>query len=998
MSKSDQHEKPLDQSAGVAQEKGKSPSSREKSGHAEDFPVIGIGSSAGGLEALQAFFSNISVKSGMAYIVVSHLSKDHPNLMPELLQKRTKCPVSTAEDGQAVEPDHVYVAPPGKEIGLFRGTIQVFEPSKRQFSLPIDFFFKSLAQDRNEKAAVAVMSGAGTDGSLGLKAIKENDGLVMAQSEESAVYDGMPRAARETGLVDMVLAPADMPEKIVRYFENKGIAKGKKPSADLERTEWLNKIFVVLRTRTGHDFSFYKSNTIIRRIDRRMVLNQIKDYETYIRFLRENPEEIDTLFRELLIGVTGFFRDPEAFETLKKVVLPEELKKAPQGSTFRVWTPGCSTGEEAYSLAMVIHECLDEASKRINIQLFGTDIDTRAIEKARDGVFPANVAVDVGAERLKRFFVKEGESYRMRKNIRDCVVFSEQNVLRDPPFSHLNLLCCRNLMIYLNTEAQRKLMPLFHYTLNPGGVLVLGPSESIGGFANLFKTVSSTWKIYRRLEVPESLRRQVVFPSGKALDARKKTAEPAAIDARGIDIGRVFEKLVSEQYSPTSVLVDKDGSIVHVLGRTGKYLEQASGPFTRRILDMARPGLRIELAAAMRKAVSSGNPASRKNIRVKTNGDTQTVHCHVNPVKRPKELEGHLMVVFEDVAAPPSAADPEQASDAEPSGLQDARLEELENELRYTRENHQSTIEELESTNEELQSANEELQSANEELQSTNEELVSSKEELQSLNEELQTVNAELQSKVDELSSAQDDFRNLLNNTSIATIFVDNRLRIKRYTDEATKIINLIGTDIGRPFRHVVTNLAYDKINDDLELAIKTLIPKESEVATTDGEWYNMRIAPYRTIDNRIDGAVMTFTGIGDQKKAQSALQVVNAEMDLLLRNVFNMDLNPMALLDQTGKVVTANAAFYQWMEIPEERDAFVFEQGHLKTAGFKEKLEAAFEKNESSVSADFDVEGREGTERFFIRGRIIRQMPGIPYRVILKIDWEKKERRNHGI
>ena len=992
MPQSDQAEKNSGQSTVHARETEKSSSPCGISDHGEDFPVVGIGSSAGGLEALQEFFANASENSGMAYIVVSHLSKDHPNLMAELLQKRTKCPVSDAEDGRAVEPDHVYVAPPGKDMGLFRGAIQLFEPSSGDFSHPIDFFFKSLAQDRGKKAAVAVLSGAGTDGAQGLKHIKEKDGLVVAQSQETASYDGMPRAALETGLVDMVLAPADMPGELLRYFKHKGAAKGEKRLASLELSEWLNKIFAVLRTRTGHDFSFYKRNTIIRRIDRRMVLNQIKNHETYIRFLRETPEEIDTLFRELLIGVTAFFRDPEAFDALKTLVLLEELKKAPQDSTFRVWTPGCATGEEAYSLAMVIQECIDQVSKRINVQLFGTDIDNRAIEKAREGFFPANAVADIGQERLTRFFFKDGEGYRVRKTIRDCIVFSMQDVLRDPPFSHLNLLCCRNLMIYLNTEAQRKLTPLFHYTLNPGGALMLGTSESIGGFTNLFKTVSGNWKIYRRLEVPESLRRQIVFPSGKAMGAQERTAAPEAIAAPGFNIGRVLEKLVSEQYAPTSILVDKDGSIVHILGRTGKYLEQASGPFTRRILDLARPGLRIELAAAMRKAVSSGTPASRKNIRVKTNGGTQTVHCHVNPLKSPKELAGHLLVVFKDVEARRSDPDPEETSDAAPSDSQDTRLEELENELRYTRETHQSTIEELESTNEELQSANEELQSTNEELQSANEELVSSKEELQSLNEELQTVNAELQGKVDELSSAHDDFRNLLNNTSIATIFVDNRLRIKRYTDEATKIINLIGTDVGRPFKHVVTNLAYDKINEDLELVIKTLIPREAEVATTDGEWYNMRIVPYRTIDNRIDGAVMTFTGIGDQKKAQADLQFVNAEMDLLLRNVFNMDVNPMALLDRYGKVVTANVAFYQWMKIPEHADATVFERGLLKTTGFKEKLEAALKKEDSTVPVDFAVEGKEGGEPFLIRGRIIRQTPDIAYRVILKIDREKGE------
>ncbi|MFH1998698.1 MAG: CheR family methyltransferase, partial [Planctomycetota bacterium] len=772
-----------------------------------------------------------------------------------------------------------------------------------------------------------ILSGTGTDGTLGIKEIKAHDGLVLVQTEVSAAYDGMPRSAISTGLVDRVLAPEEMPEIIRNYFtlHSKGIRQKKvtaPASVDSEPLDWLNKIFAILRTQVGHDFSAYKANTLLRRITRRMNLNQIESHEKYVQFIRENPNEVEALFRELLIGVTHFFRDPESFDVLKSRVLPDILLSMNHESTLRAWIPGCSTGEEVYSLAIIIREALDNHAKRINVQLFGTDIDDRSIDKARQGIFPASIAADVSAERLDRFFIQEGDYFRVRKEIRDCAVFSIQDLVRDPPFSRLQLLCCRNLLIYLEAEAQKKLLPLFHFTLAPNGFLVLGSSETVGGFSNLFKTVDKKWKIFRHKPVPVTLRQQVVFPSGPSITEKENHAELLNPAGPKKDFAQIAQKAILDQFSPTALLIDPKGNILHVQGRTGRYLETPSGPPTQNILDMAREGLRIELSSAIRAARSSNLPVVRKKISVRTNGDIQWINLHVCPQETLDEVAAQLLVVFEDIKVPAQSQDFEksapQASQHEPS-----RIAELERELQNTRESHQTTIEELESSNEELKSTNEEMQSSNEELQSTNEELESSKEELQSLNEELQTVNAELNSKVEELSTTHNDMLNLLNSTEIATIFVDNDLRVRRFTPKATTIINLIQTDVGRPLQHVVNNLSYERMVADLKEVLEKLIPKSIEVQTHEGQWFDMRILPYRTTDNRNDGVVLTFTPISEQKNAQQVLKYSNIELEealYLARAVFDINSDPLAVFDQAGNLIIANKTFYKAINMHEEK------------------------------------------------------------------------------
>ena len=786
-----------------------------------------------------------------------------------------------------------------------------------------------------------------------------------------------------------------MPERLIRYYEHHPLTVADDPvkkSGFREDTHHqLPKIFALLRNHTGHDFSVYKKNTILRRIVRRMNLNNIREQDQYIRFLREHPQEVETLFRELLIGVTHFFRDAPSFDVLQKDILPGLLDRLGDGETFRAWIPGCSTGEEVYSLAIILRECLDGFSKRITLQLFGTDIDQYAIEKARNGLFHTGIAADVSADRLNRFFIREGDSFRIRREIRDCVIFSVQDVIKDPPFSRLNLLCCRNLLIYLNASAQKRLVPLFHYTLRPEGVLVLGSSETIGGFIDLFENLNKKWKIFRAKEVPATLRGQVAFPTGPGVDTHAMAVHTDTVKAANINLGNITKNLVLERFSPSAVLIDATGNILHVQGRTGKYLEATSGPPTRNVLDMAREGLRIELSSAIRNAATSQREVTRGDLHVRTNGDTQIIHLHVIPLKQPPEVAGQLLVVFEDVAVEPESSDSTPTLSGLPPHPPKNRIFELEKELQYTRESHQTTIEELESSNEELKSTNEEMQSANEELQSTNEELESSKEELQSLNEELHTVNSEMQNKVEELSAAQDDMRNLLNSIEIATLFVDNEKRIKRFTREAAKIINLIHSDIGRPIEHVVSNLAYDGMIRDLTRVMETLAPMETEVRTREGNWYAMRIMPYRTTDNRIDGAVLTFTGIDDQKRAQEILHTDNIDMETLLETVFDANPKPMIVLDSRGNAVIANAAFYGLMEkTPGDvkgRNLFTFENGLFSRTDLEKKITEGLEKNMEFTSTPFELDRHDKKRLFSIHGRPMRPKSGSTYCVILWFD-----------
>ncbi|HJW27437.1 MAG TPA: chemotaxis protein CheB [Rhodocyclaceae bacterium] len=824
------------------------------------FPVVGIGASAGGLEALEEFFRHLAPDSGMAFVVIQHLDPDHQDLMPELLQRSTPMPVVQAGDGMGLEPNRVYVIPPNRYLSLLDGTLYLLEPTEpRGQRLPIDFFFRALADEGHERAVGVILSGMGSDGTLGLRAIKEQAGLVLVQEPRSARFDAMPRSAIDAGLADIVAAAGELPASIAAYAQHlraDGRPRRLEPKGAAEAGS-LEKIFILLRNHTGHDFSLYKKSTVYRRIDRRMGIHQIDKIADYLGYVTDNPQELNLLFKELLIGVTTFFRDPEAWACLQEKALPELLAAAPAaGKVLRAWVAGCSTGEEAFSLAMAFRETLEQMKPRgrFSLQIFATDLDPDAIERARQGFYPADIAADVAPERLARFFVEEGSGYRVSKEIREMVVFAPQNVIMDPPFTKLDILCCRNLLIYLGAELQKKLMPLFHYSLGPGGILFLGSAETVGTFTDLFAPIDGKARIFRRIGGPSLAldfpSRHLQMPVALPEESRERDS-PANLQA-------LADRLLLRHFAPAAVLVNRDGDVLYINGRTGRYLEPAAGKANWNIYAMARDGLREELEISLPRALRSGERFVSRQLRVGSDGGPPaTVDLTIQPIDEPGLLQGMALLVFADVPPPPA-----QPASARRSPGRGSRAAELELALQQAREETQAIREEMQSSREELRSTNEELQSTNEELQSTNEELTTSKEEMQSLNEELQTVNVELQSKVDELSAANNDMKNLLNSTDLATVFLDGALCVRRFTTQATRIFKLIPGDVGRPLSDIVTDLIYPELHGDAREVLRTLVFCEKQVATTDGRWFMVKIMPYRTLQNVIDGVVITFTDI----------------------------------------------------------------------------------------------------------------------------------------
>jgi two-component system, chemotaxis family, CheB/CheR fusion protein len=837
--------------------------------HSHDLapPVVGIGCSAGGLEALEKFLGHVPAQCGLAFVIVQHLDPQHASALPELLQKQTAMPVVEAGDGMVVEADRVYVIPPNKDLSLLHGKLHLLEPiAPRGLRLPIDFFLRSLAEDCKERAIGVVLSGMGSDGVFGLRAIKEMAGLTLVQEPASAQADSMPRSAIEAGVADIVAPAEALPGRIVEYLRHPSCEFRLQPPPQADLLSALDKVVILLRDRSGNDFSLYKTNTLHRRIERRMAVHQITQLDDYVHLLRNNPAELDLLFKELLIGVTNFFRDPEVWDYLKNDALPDLLARHPDGKALRAWVAACSTGEEAYSLAIVFREAMEQLKPegRFNLQIYATDLDPEAIERARKGVYPENIAADVTPERLGRFFVPEEDGgYRIRKDIREMVVFATQNVISDPPFTKLDILTCRNLLIYFGARLQKNLLPLFHYALNPGGLLLLGSAETIGNYSNLFEPLNNKARVFRRQDETRAVM-DMAFP-GRQMPAQSLGEEFPLAEAPD-NLGQLTDQLIQQQFAPAAVLVNAEGDILYISGRTGKYLEPAAGRTNMNLHAMAREGLREALVGVIFKALKEPQqPILLKSLRVGNNGGTQIVDVTVQAVDKPEALRGRVIVVFRDMPAPPSRRKSAKTPIPEAQNI-------LMQELQQTREALQITHEEMQTTVEELKSSNEELQSTNEELQSTNEELTTSKEELQSLNEELQTVNAELQSKVDDLTWVRNDMTNLLNSTEIATVFLDNDMRLRRFTTHATKIFKLIPGDVGRPLSHVVTDLDYPNLKDDALDVLRTLVFQEKVAATHDGRWYRVRVMPYRTQDNVIDGVVITFIDITEIKQLEAAL------------------------------------------------------------------------------------------------------------------------------
>ena len=837
------------------------------------FPVVGVGASAGGLKALEEFFGHVSADSGMAYVVIQHLDPTQKAGLVDLLQRVTPMPVSEVREGVKLRAGQVYVIPPGSDMFLARGTLHLVDRTAAGLHLPIDFFLRSLAEDLGPRSVGVILSGMGSDGTLGLRAIKEAGGVVLVQDPLSAAFDSMPRSAIDAGLADLIAPAAALPGKLIAARQNMrplgAAGGGHGPSA-------LDKVVGLLRARTGNDFSYYKKNTLYRRLERRMGIHQIDRIDAYVDYLRDNPQELDLLFRELLIGVTNFFRDPEAWEGMARKAIAQLLQDHPGGRTLRAWVAGCSTGEEAYSLAIVFREMLKrlQPAGRFSLQIFATDLDADAIDRARQGFFQRNVAADVTPEGLAAYFVEEDGGYRVNRQIREMVTFAPQNIIMDPPFTKLDILCCRNLLIYLDTELQRKLMPLFHYSLNPGGILFLGSAETVGEFTDLFSPLDRKWRIYQRIgnRLAQSL---VDFPT-RGAHVQDNRSEVRRRGKQTVNLQQLAEQVLLQRFTPPTVLVNDKGDILHISGRTGRYLEPAAGKANWNIYAMARDGLRHELAKLLQTALRDKTTLTSRDIAVGSDGEAQLIDITAAAIDEPEELSGTAMVVFQELRARPPAGRAGRAVAAHGTAVQKA-----EREAHRLREELRTTREEMQSSQEELKSANEELQSTNEELQSTNEELSTSKEEMQSLNEELHVVNAELQSKVDDLSNANNDMQNLLNSTDIATIFLDDQLRVRRFTTQATRLFKLIPADVGRQLSDIVSDLDYPTLHDDALEVLRSLVYAERQVAASDGRSFQARIMPYRTQQNVISGLVITFTDITIAKRLEASLrQAVAARGD----------------------------------------------------------------------------------------------------------------------
>jgi len=868
------------------------------------FPIIGIGSSAGGLEALELFLKNIPVPSRAAFVIVQHLDPTHKGMMVELLQRATVMPVQQVTDRLRIEPDHVYVIPPNQDMTILHRTLHLLDMvNPRGLRLPIDFFFRSMADDLQSHTIGVILSGMGSDGTLGLRAIKEKGGGCFVQEPSSAKFDGMPRSALDNGFADVVAPVEDLPEKIFSYLKHIAIISKPAPTLEDRALSSLEKIIILLRSQTGHDFSLYKKNTIYRRIERRMSIHQIEKISNYVKYLRETPHEIELLFKELLIGVTSFFRDSAAWDALKTQAIPKIIANHPSGGVLRAWTVGCSTGEEAYSLAIVFREVIEtlKPPRNFKLQIFATDLDNDAIDKARTGLYPSNITADVSPERIKRYFEKDERGYRISRAIRETVVFAPHNVIMDPPFTKLDILVCRNLLIYMEQELQKKLIPLFHYSLNPGGILFLGSAETLGFNSNLFEAIDVKSRLFRQLhqgirpewlDFPSSFSTLPCIPD-IAMPQEKSTTSETNMKA-------IIDQILIQQFAPAAVLTNEKGDIIYFSGQTGKYLEPAAGKANLNIFAMAREGIRYELNILFSNVLRQKGELTKKGLTIGTNGGKQIVNVTVKLLDNPESLKNLVMVIFTDVSMRRSSADKKHKQHTEGSDSMSLPLQE---ELKQAKDEILTIREEMQTSQEELKSANEELQSSNEEMQSTNEELTTSKEEMQSLNEELQTVNHELQSKVADLSQANNDMRNLLNSTEIATLFLDDELNIRRFTNRTITIFKLIETDIGRPITDIVTDLQYPDLSADAREVLRTLVFSEKQVSAIDGRWFTVRIMPYRTLENRIDGLVMTFNEISVAKKLEQNLLVSQESFRFLI------DSMPVGtiFLDSEGHIEMAN-------------------------------------------------------------------------------------------
>ncbi len=943
------------------------------------FIIVGVGASAGGYEAFSQLLENLSPDTGMAFVLVQHLDPTHESKLSELLSRATKMQVVEIRDETHVEPNHVYVIPPDRTLAISQGVLRL-KPRRRMNgpSMPINGFFESLAVAQGSRAVGVILSGNGGDGTQGLKQIKAEGGITFVQDEKTSKFYGMPGNALHAGCVDFVLPPAAIAKELERlscYSPLRRMKPEPKVEAPLPGTETeLTKIFGLLRALTGADFSYYKPTTLKRRITRRMVLKRIENLREYLKYLQENPGEVDLLFNDILINVTGFFRDPKAFAELKKKIFPKIAKSKSDGMPIRIWVPGCSTGEEVYSLAICLHEYLGKNVNAKSTQIFGTDISDVVVARARLGIYPEDISSQISPQRMRRYFTRTDHGYRISKFIRDVCVFAKQNVAEDPPFSKLDLISCRNLLIYLGPVLQKKVMPVFHYSLRPGGFLMLGSSETIGSFANLFTLVDKKNRIYSKVET-HSRPEMEFFPSHTSevseIKPRKEKEEFSPFDLQ-----RRADEILLSQYSPGGVVVNSRMEVLHFRGRTGHYIEPAPGSASLNLLKMVREEFVVEIRTAFAQAIKSNMPVRKDPVRIRYDGHYREVTLEVVPFKCGSASERFFLVLFHDVRG---AMEEEKGRRPKPLHAQtEHEIRRLREEISKTKESLQTIIEEQEATNEELKSANEEIQSSNEELQSTNEELETAKEELQSTNEELTTLNEELQNRNVELSQANNDLNNLISSFNMPMLMLGSDLSIRRFTPLAERLFNLIPSDIGRRISDINSNISLPHIDKLVAEVIDTLNMREIEVQDREGRWFLLRIRPYRTSESKIEGAVLVLVDISDLR--------------LAIDQLTELSLNPMLILTDVFRVTKANEAFYKTFSVgageTEGRTIFELGEGQWNIPAFRVLLEQILPENRRVEKYRIEHEfPRIGRRTFLVSARRLYQQSKGTHYIVMRFD-----------
>jgi two-component system CheB/CheR fusion protein len=888
----------------------------------DKFPIVALGGSAGSLQALDDFFSEISSENGFAFVIIMHLVPKSGLNIASLIQKFTQMQVIEVVDGMQIRPNHVYVIPPMKNMAVQGNRLLLFSMSeKHNVSHCIDFFLKSLSEARWNKAVAIIFSGLGNDGQIGVRMIAEKLGLTMVQSPDSAQYPGMPESAIATDCVHFVLHPKEMPKELINYIKQPLIYHSVSQTAKEEERHHINlqKILLLLRSHTGHDFTLYKTNTINRRIERRMVEHKLAGLEAYLDFITLYPFEMNVLFKEMLIGVTRFFRDTEAFESITRL-LYEKMDHKKNDSVTRIWIAGCSTGEEAYSIAIIILEYLEKVppKRKHRVQIFATDLDDVAIEYARIGYYDARIVNEMSEERLKRFFIEKNNGYIVKKELREMIVFAKHSLINDAPFTKLDLLCCRNVMIYFSATLQKRLFPVFHYSLNNNGLLFLGPAETIGSFDEAFMVVNPKWKIFERRNGTSNLVKMIDFPFNIVVPNLKKIELPNKPITK-IPMANSFHKILIDRYTPASLLVNEKGDILYINGNVNSYLSLETGEAVMNIHKVIKNELRHAIGNAIHQAWQQKKNIPPATVKVPIDGKYHMVTFAVDYLND-THLKGMFIITFSnqgEVKSTKKAVGTNSTGDA-------LAVKELESELSFTKLQLNSTIEQMESSLEELKSTNEELQSTNEELQSTNEEALTTKEEMQSLNEELMTINLQHQTKTDELTRLNNDMKNLLDNTEIGTIFLDNNLKILRFTPQVTKLFNVIPQDVGRSITHIVSNFDYPEIENAIIDVVERLTGRELEVKTKKEEWYNLRIMPYRTLDNFINGAVLTFTKITPLKSLEDKLENLLSYAQSTLEHYDDAAI----MLSSDQKILIANHQFLKLfrLKIEEIREQSLME------------------------------------------------------------------------